>query len=183
MRAPCRRSSPWTRVTSMRSNASPSRTDIAAATPAACPVTAQHILLRTAACDTLSPADAAPGDPALLADGVHDEVAVRVDLPRVADADGHPEVAELRVLASGMERRRASIASIAWRRPSISPAVRSSASVPSQRSRCTRFRYVRNPDVCRRRQLPLLHARHDRTTRGLAWIVLAAVGSPYSGPS
>eukprot|EP00443_Scrippsiella_acuminata_P117343 CAMPEP_0115631718 /NCGR_PEP_ID=MMETSP0272-20121206/31144_1 /TAXON_ID=71861 /ORGANISM="Scrippsiella trochoidea, Strain CCMP3099" /LENGTH=61 /DNA_ID=CAMNT_0003068393 /DNA_START=436 /DNA_END=621 /DNA_ORIENTATION=- len=37
-----------------------SRREMAAATPAACPVTVQAIMLRMAACDTRSPATARP---------------------------------------------------------------------------------------------------------------------------
>src|SRR6185312_13672546 len=55
IRAPWRTSSCWTARMSSRSNDAPERNETAAATPAPCPLTAQHIMLRTAACEIRSP--------------------------------------------------------------------------------------------------------------------------------
>src|SRR5450759_3145925 len=55
IRAPWRLSSFGTRPTSRRSKDSPVCSDTAAATPAPWPLTAQHIILRVAACEILSP--------------------------------------------------------------------------------------------------------------------------------
>src|ERR1700733_4840568 len=54
-RAPWRANSVCTAVIFRRSNGSSRRSEMAAATPAPWPLTAQHIMLRAEACDTLSP--------------------------------------------------------------------------------------------------------------------------------
>ena len=55
IRAPWRLSSACTAPTSSASKDSPVLSETAAAVPAPWPLTAQHIMLRTAACETLSP--------------------------------------------------------------------------------------------------------------------------------
>ncbi len=143
--------------------------------PAAWPSTAQHDMLRVAACDTRSPPDERPAtsrlsialrqqiavrqlevaaggrqdqnavavdelgvdpdrvvEPALLANVVFGHVVDGVDLAGVADADRHAEVAQPGPSNSrACSLRSASMACIAWRRPSISPRVIESGSVPS----------------------------------------------------
>ena len=170
-----------------RTTAASSRTT-AAATPAPCPLTAQHIMLRTAACETLSPPMQRPATMQVVDALRHqrtirhvkiaarrrqDQQAVAIDefgkdadriveatlLAHVVRRSGCRRASILRVsrmpsvmpkLRSfapsqpGMKLRSASTACIAWRRPSISPRVRSAGSVPSG-PRWTRFRYVRSP--------------------------------------